>query len=198
MSGAPGSELVVRPVTAERWPDLEALFGKNGAHGGCWCMFWRLRRADYQAMTGEGRRDRLRGLALAGEEPGVLATLAGQPVGWCAVGPREDFLALENSRILKRVHAQPVWSIACFFVSKTQRRRGITRALLAGAVAFAAARGASLIEGYPIDLQSPPLAGQKLTSVGGYMGIASVYRQLGFVEVGRASETQLIMRLDIS
>jgi hypothetical protein len=33
------------PVTPERWPDLETLFGPRGATGGCWCMYWRLPRA---------------------------------------------------------------------------------------------------------------------------------------------------------
>jgi hypothetical protein len=28
----------VYPVTADRWPDLEALFGPKGRYAGCWCM----------------------------------------------------------------------------------------------------------------------------------------------------------------
>jgi hypothetical protein len=36
-----------------------------------------------------------------------------------------------------------------------------------------------------------------LTSYAGYMGIASVFRDVGFVEAGHASETQLIMRYTI-
>jgi hypothetical protein len=35
------TKVEVLPATAERWPDLEALFGKNGACAGCWCMWWR-------------------------------------------------------------------------------------------------------------------------------------------------------------
>jgi len=38
-------QIVVTPATAERWPDLEALFGSSGASAGCWYMFWRLDRA---------------------------------------------------------------------------------------------------------------------------------------------------------
>jgi hypothetical protein len=30
--------LDVYPLTAERWGDLETLFGEHGAYGGCWCM----------------------------------------------------------------------------------------------------------------------------------------------------------------
>ena len=35
------TELDFRPLTPDRWKDLEALFGKHGATGGCWCMWWR-------------------------------------------------------------------------------------------------------------------------------------------------------------
>jgi GNAT superfamily N-acetyltransferase len=124
----------------------------------------------------------------------LLAYADGEPVGWCSVGPREDYAALENSRILKRVDDKPVWSIVCFFVDKTARKQGVMQELLAGAVKFAKSKGAKIVEGYPIDMQSPKLAGQKLNSYSGYMGIASVYREVGFKQVGAASETQLIMR----
>lgn len=68
------------------------------------------------------------------------------------------------------------------------------KALLSGATDYARSQGAGIVEGYPLDTQHPRLAGQKLTSYSGYMGIASVFRAVGFVEAGRASETQLIMR----
>ena len=50
------------------------------------------------------------------------------------------------------------------------------------------------LRAYPIDMQSAKLEGRKLTGCSGYMGIASVFREVGFIEVGRASNTQLIMR----
>jgi len=28
--------LKIHPLMADRWPDLEALFGHHGACGGCW------------------------------------------------------------------------------------------------------------------------------------------------------------------
>jgi hypothetical protein len=34
------------------WPALEDLFGKNGAVGGCWCMYWRIGRAYRERRTG--------------------------------------------------------------------------------------------------------------------------------------------------
>lgn len=192
LSAEPRPEVL--SATSERWPDLEALFGKSGGHGGCWCMFWRLKRAQFNGLGTEGRKAALRDLACAGPVPGLLAYAGGQCVGWCCVGPREEFTALENSRILKRVDDQPVWSIVCFFVARGARRQGVLRALLQGALCYAQGQGARIVEGYPLDMQTPKLWGQNLTGYSGFMGIASAYRDAGFAEVGRASETQLIMR----
>lgn len=191
-------ELEVYPVTAERWPDLEALFGPKGAYAGCWCMFWRLERGEFKQLKGEGTRAVLQEMACDNKVPGFLAYDESGAIGWCSAGPREQYAALENSRILKRVDDQPVWSVVCFYVAKAARGQGVMYALLRGVVAYAGQQGARIVEGYPIDMQTPKLAGQKLTSYAGYMGVASVFRDVGFVEVGRASETQLIMRYRIS
>jgi GNAT superfamily N-acetyltransferase len=187
----------VVPATPERWPDLETLFGPNGAAGGCWCMNWRLERASFKRLKGAGTRANLEALTRTGAEPGLLAYVNEEPVGWCSIGPRDTYAALENSRILKRVDAAPVWSIVCFFVARTSRRQGVMKALLDGAVRYAKRHDARLVEAYPIDMQSPKLAGQTLNGYGGYMGVASIFREAGFVEVGRASETQLIMRCTV-
>ena len=184
----------IHPASAERWPDLERLFGERGAYAGCWCMFWRLERPAFKQQKGEGTKARLKAMLESGQMPGLIAYAEQQPVGWCAIGPREHFVALDRSRILKRIDAEPVWSIACFFIARPYRQHGLMAPLLAAGVAYAREQGARIVEGYPLDLESPLLAGQHLTSYSGYMGLASVFRGVGFVEVGRASETQLIMR----
>jgi GNAT superfamily N-acetyltransferase len=187
-------EVDIFPVTAERWNDLETLFGPKGAYSGCWCMFWRLKRTDFNKMSGEGRKAMLKDTTFRNEVPGVLAYIGDQPIGWCSVGPRESFIALENSRILKRLDDTPVWSIVCFYVAKAFRKKGMMLELVRGAVGYAGQEGARVIEAYPIDMQTHQLAGKKLTGYSGYMGIASIFRAAGFVRVADASETQLIMR----
>ena len=190
--------LEIHPASAERWPALEQLFGERGAYAGCWCMFWRMERSAFKQQKGAGTKACLKEMLDAGQVPGMLAYVEGEPAGWCALGPREDFYALDRSRILKRVDAAPVWSIACFFVAKPYRQHGLMEHLLRTSVAYAGAHGARIVEGYPIDLEAPLLAGQRLTSYGGFMGIASVFRKVGFVEVGRASDTQLLMRCTVT
>lgn len=191
------TKVKVFPATAERWKDIQLLFGEKGAYAGCWCMFWRLDRADFKKMKGEGTKAVLKGMTFNNDVAGLLAYVDGKPIGWCSISPRKDYAALENSRILKRVDDKPVWSIVCFFVAKPFRSKGIMSELLRGAVKYAEQKGAKMIEGYPIDMQTDKLAGQKLNSYSGYMGIASVFRDAGFVKVADASETQLIMRYTV-
>lgn len=194
----PVENVVIYPATAERWPDLESLFGAKGAYGRCWCQFWRMKRADFNRLKGEGTKAALRAMTLANEVPGVLAYVDGRPIGWCSIGPRETYPALESSRTLKRVDGRPVWSIVCFFVAKDWRRRGLMAKLVRGAVDYAREQGAKIVEGYPVDMQAPNLAGQKLSGCAGYMGLAAVFRDAGFELVARASEDQLIMRYTVA
>ncbi|MGI6208906.1 MAG: GNAT family N-acetyltransferase [Anaerolineae bacterium] len=181
-------ELRIHPLTPERWADLEALFGERGACGGCWCMWWRLRASEFNRTKGEGTKAALRGLVEAGEVPGLLAYHGSQPVGWCSVGPRDAFPRLDRSRILARVDDQPVWSVVCFFVARPYRRRGVTSVLLAAAVDFARAHGATILEGYPV------IPG-KVPDAFAFTGLLPAFVRAGFQEVTRRSENRPIMRL---
>jgi GNAT superfamily N-acetyltransferase len=165
------------------------LFGPRGACGGCWCMYWRLPRTQFTAQKGEGTKRAFQHVVESGEIVGLLAYAKGQPVGWCAIAPRENYPVLERSRILKRVDEAPVWSVVCFFVSKEFRGKGMTTALLRGAVDYARQQGARIIEGYPIEPKNP-----RIPAAFAWTGLASAFRQAGFVEVLRRSETRPIMR----
>ncbi len=191
------ARFLFKPVTAKNWPDLEALFGPRGACAGCWCMYWRVPRKEFTKGQGEVFRNALKALTEGDTPPGLIAYEGDLPVGWISVGKREEFVLLAQSKVLAPVDDQPVWSIVCFFVARSHRKQGLMLPLINAAVDYAASQGARIVEGYPIDMRTPPLEGKKLTGYSGFMGIASVYRQVGFVEVGRASETQLIMRYQI-
>jgi GNAT superfamily N-acetyltransferase len=144
----------VHPVTPDRWDDLVLLFERRGPHGGtpvtlgCWCMYWRRTEADFTSSWGTTNREALEELVAGGNEPGLLAYADGEPVGWCSVRPREEFVRLERSRVLKRVDDRPVWSIVCFYVQADRRRQGVATALLEAAVAHAAAHGGGVVEAY--------------------------------------------------
>src|SRR5260370_41637236 len=104
--GSQPGQITFWPATAERWPELEALFGPRGACAGCWDMWWRLSRAEVDRLKGESNRDAFRALVAAGVVPGVLAYVGEQPAGWCAIQPRATYPALERSRALRPVADQ--------------------------------------------------------------------------------------------
>jgi len=107
----PARRLRVEPATRERWEDLARLFGPRGACAGCWCMWWRRTAAAWRAGKGEGNRRALRRLVDSGTPPGVIAYDGPDPVGWCAVAPREEFVRLAAARTLKPIDETPVWSV---------------------------------------------------------------------------------------
>jgi len=169
---------------------LERLFGPRGACAGCWCMWWRLERARWDKQRGEKNRRALQKIVATEVPTGVLAYLGQEPVGWCAVAPREHYSRLARSRVLRPVDDQPVWSATCFFVRKEYRRSGLTRQLLQAAVQFAHKHGAKIIEGYPQGTRRG-----EMPDAFAYTGFASVFQQAGFEEVARRSATRPVMRL---
>jgi len=181
--------LEIHPVTPDRWEDLAALFGPRGACAGCWCMYWKRTRAQFDRAKGEGNRRALRALVRGGATPGLLAYAAGVPVGWCSLEPRSRFTGLGRSRILAPVDDAPVWSVPCFFVARGWRRKGVTVALLRAAAKHAASRGATILEGYP----TAPKRGA-MADAFAWTGILGAFEKAGFREVARRSPTRPIMR----
>lgn len=176
------------PVTPDRWDDLEQLFGENGACEGCWCMYWRVPAAEYEAGKGEENRDALRRRVESGDTPGLLAYDGETPVGWCAVGPRDEFVRFEASRILAPVDDELVWSVPCFYVAPDARGRGVSVELLEAACEYVAERGGELVEGYPVeptDRQAPAFV---------WTGLAAAFEAAGFEVIERRSEKRPIMR----
>lgn len=181
--------LPYHPLTVERWDDFETLFGPRGAYGGCWCMWWRTTRSQFERQKGEGNRLALKALVEAGEIPGILLYDDGQPVGWCSVAPRESYASLNRSRVLKPIDETPVCSVVCFYIPPAQRGRGILLQLIKAAVDYVRRQGGRLIEAYPTRPR-----GRNLAPVSSFMGLPSVFQQAGFVECARPSPSKVIMR----
>jgi len=155
-------------------------------------MWWRVPRAQFIQNKGEANREALKSIINSGKTPGILAYARNEPVGWCAVAPREEYPTLERSRLLKRVDDERVWSIVCFFVAKKFRHKGITAKLLHAVVEFVRVHDGKTIEGYPVD------PGRKLTpDPFAYTGLMSSFRKAGFMEVTRRSYSRPIMRFEI-
>jgi GNAT superfamily N-acetyltransferase len=182
-----------RSLTVARWNDFEALFGEKGACAGCWCMLWRLTRREWESGRGAGNKAAMRAIVDSGEVPGILAYDRGRAVGWCAVAPRERYSALARSRVLRPLDGRPCWSVACLFIEKSFRRRGVSTGLLSAAANYARSQGAELLEGYPVE----PKEGKHIPPAFAWTGISSAFLKAGFKEVARRSPTRPIMRLEL-
>ena len=189
------SALDVRPVTAARWTDLVDLFERPGPRGAwprtsaCYCMFWRLPPAEYEAafrerslrnVSGGPAKELMAELVAGGTVPGLLAYRAGQAVGWVSVSPRSQLARHDYTTPLRSDDApvdESTWSISCFYVHRSHARSGVGRTLLAAAVEHAVEHGATAVEAYPV----------KSGSVDPYTGYDTMFAGAGFrlVQPGR-------------
>jgi GNAT superfamily N-acetyltransferase len=182
--------LTVKPLTPERWADLETVFKARGCSvaRGCWCMYYRWPGAMPPPPPGVTRAQRarreLRKLAKSDTPPGLIGYRGKDPVGWISLGPREDYHYLERSRVMKAVDDERVWSIICFVVPSEYRNQGVAHELLRGAIAWAKKRGVKMLEAYPV------VEGESL-----WFGVESMFAAAGFREVARRKPDRPVMRL---
>lgn len=167
----------VRPATSQRFDDLATMLGpKNPTSTVCWCLSHRLDSKTSRGLVGPARGEHVRKLTERPVAPGVLAYDGETVVGWAAVAPRAE-LPFERSRKIPHVDDLPVWSIWCLRVRPGHRGRGISHALLQGAVEYAAAHGAPAVEGYPVDNHS-----EKVDLTMAYVGTRSLFEKAGFTK----------------
>jgi GNAT superfamily N-acetyltransferase len=156
-------------------------------------MFYRVRGRDFDKLWGDGARAAFHEVVADGPPPGLLAYRDGNPVGWCAVAPRDAYPRVLHSRLLRPADDDPAcWAVVCFYVVRRERRGGVAAALLEAAVAFAADHGAALVEGYPKDTEGARKGANEL-----FVGTMSMFIEAGFREVARNSPQRPIMRREL-
>lgn len=198
MASTPAQDLVVRPLTPSRWPDLEVLFAAKGCSiaRACWCMAYRhsgKRTVPEGQTASEANRASLRALTEAGKPPpGLIAYRGKEPVGWISLGPREQFARLAKSPVMRPIDEQPVWSIICFVVPPAFRHQGVAHALLQAAIAWAAKQRVRLLEAYPVDKV------KRGHDDWMWFGAKSMYDQAGFTEVARRKPERPVVRLALA
>jgi hypothetical protein len=80
------------------------------------------------------------------------------------------------------------WAVTCFYVRRAGRRKGVTRTVLAGAVALAGEHGAGAVEAVTRSVGTPT------TAADGYVGFEQTFADCGFAVVGRPSDKRALMR----
>jgi GNAT superfamily N-acetyltransferase len=139
---------------------LAQLFASNGY--GCYCRYWHFggNAREWLARcfhAPEENRAELLG-ALAARSPeasGMVAwNGAGELVGWLKLAPAAILSKVYEQRLYKGLPCfggdrSRVWTVGCLFVREDQRRQGIGRALLSGAIDAARSEGAASLEAFP-------------------------------------------------
>ncbi len=197
--------VTIVPANEASWEDLQAVLGGRGYHSGCWCQRFKIRGMEWDSDSvpvGE-RADRLREQTRCGQPDspttsGLVAYLAGEPVGWCAVEPRTAYPGLVRVyRVPWEGRAEDktddsVWAVTCVLTRAGFRRRGISRALAHATVDFARERGARALEGYPM-ITEP---GKEITWGELHVGSRSIFADAGFAEVSHPTLRRVVMRIE--
>lgn len=177
-------KLHFREVTAALWPDFERLFESRGCPKSCWCMVWRASASEAKHTDGASRKSAMAARVRAAVPVGLLGYAGEEPVAWCSVAPRSTYRRLVSSD----APDESIWSIAYFFVVRRLRGAGVIKQLLAAAIRHAQAHGASIVEAYPVDPDSPSFR---------FMGFVPMFEQAGFIEIGREGKRRHVMQLKV-
>jgi len=162
----------VRPAAV--FEDVRALVGPRRDDASvCWCLSYRVPSTVNNAMRGPERGAYVARLLEDGPL-GVLAYDGDVPVGWAAVAPRSATTFARNRKI-PHLDDLPVWSLWCIRVRPGHRGRGISHALIRGAVDFARDQGAPAVEAYPLDNR-----GAKVDLTMAYAGLRANFEAAGF------------------
>jgi GNAT superfamily N-acetyltransferase len=184
MKGTDADSLTIREVTRETWHDFEKLFESKGGPKYCWCMAWRATPAEIKHADSADRKDQIAERVNSATPIGILGYLRSEPIAWCSIAPRSTFRGLVRNSGAD----EGIWSITCFFVLRRLRRSNIATAMLSAAVKHAKRKGAKIVEGYPVDADSPSYR---------HMGFVSMFEDMGFLHRGREGSRRHVMRLSL-
>ena len=184
------------PANQASWDDLQTVFGTRGPAHRCQCQRYKLKpREAFHRFPADERAHRLRTQTADEPTTGLVAYLDDEPVGWCAVEPRNAYEGLvRNNRVPWEGRDEDktddsVWAVTCVFARAGFRRRGISYALVRAAVDHARARGARALEGYP--MVTKDVITEEL-----HVGTEGAFATAGFTEVSRPTKRRIVMRVD--
>ena len=184
-------EFEFQSVDESNWGDLVDLFEGRGGPKNCWCMVWRKKPPALKRAAKSERREllksALRDEVANGRPIGILAYCRGRSVAWCSIAPRESYRPLGGAPRDEQ-SSDNVWSLVCFYISSKFRRIGLKRKLLRAAVETARDSGATAIEAYPADQDSPSY---------GFMGRVEFFRSENFEIAGRVGTRRSVARLEL-
>ena len=184
-----------RPANEASTEDVEAVFATGGARK-CRCQALKVEGWIWTDSTQEERDTALleqTACGSAGPTSGLIGYVDGEPAGWVAVEPRENYWRIWNRKqpwMRKDPELEGVWSVTCFVVRKGFRQAGLTYELAVAAVDYGQQVGARVLEGYPIE----PPPGKTVIWDEASVGLLQVFLEAGFEVVSSPTLRRRVVR----
>ena len=181
----------IRPLEPATWNAFARLVEvNNGVYGGCWCMSFHPKDGGHTDDP-EARRQAKHERVCAGTAHAALVFQGEDCVGWCQFGSPEELPRIKSRPAYdKGLVDLPDWRIACCFVGKGHRRKGVATAALSGALELIAALGGGRVEGYPEANGAVPASFM-------FNGALSTYERAGFVKHRKIAKHRWVVSVDV-
>jgi len=177
----------IRPLDESTWDAFAALVEANsGVFGGCWCIGFHEDGKRHPGYDTHRRRKLER--VQAGTAHAALVFDGDACLGWCQFGSPSELPRIKSLKEYEKgLTDLPDWRIACNFVGKGHRRKGVATAGLKGALELIAGLGGGIVEGYPEGAGAVPA---------GFLfnGALSTYENLGFVRDRQIGKHRWVVR----
>ena len=182
-----------RPANEATGEDLEVVFDAGGARK-CRCQALKVPGWIWRDTTQEERDVALveqAGCGTSGPTSGLVGYAGGEPAGWVAVEPRENYpriWARQKSWMRMDPDLEGVWSVTCFIVRKGYPRQGLMYEL-AATVEYGRQVGARVLQGYP----TKPPPGKTVIWDEASVGLLQVFLDAGYeVEASRTLHRRVV------
>lgn len=166
----------VTTLDSSTWDAFSELVERNnGIYGGCWCA---PNHVEYQRGVSDTKSLKRKLVRTGRAHAALVIDDNGLAQGWCQYGPA-DSLELKHVREYNKEPPPPArWRIACVFVDKRHRHRGVARTAVEGALRQIAQAGGGLVE-----VISETTDGREAQDRFLFSATAELFEQLGFSRV---------------
>jgi GNAT superfamily N-acetyltransferase len=185
------SHYTIKPLDSETWDAFGRLLDKHKGAGfgtGCWCTWFHPRaETGDKAETGRDCKERL---VREGKAHAALVFDGDVAVAWCQFGPPAELPNIHHRRDYEAgLVSLPDYRLTCIFVDRNNRREGLARVAVEGALELIAQAGGGVVEAYPHDT-----AGKQMSSTFLYNGTRSMYEKAGFEYERPKGKNNCVMR----
>jgi GNAT superfamily N-acetyltransferase len=179
--------------------DVEAVLGAGGA-AKCRCQGLKVEGWIWRDSTQEEREAALVAQTACGTDgptSGLIGYADGEPAGWVAVEPRENYpriWARKQPWMRMDPDLPGVWSVTCFVVRKGFRGEGLTYELARATVEYGRQVGARVLEGYPME----PAPGKTVIWDEASVGLLQVFLDAGYEVAASPTLRRRVVRYDLT